>query len=184
MDKMSCTSSRSSRVPHWHDGLYEFNKFMSPPYTSCTVPVQSVHESTIDTHTASFTLWLRSPPAERKILGSNPDWAEILPGSSHTSDLKIGTPVATLQGVWCLQGQCWDWSARCQYTMTEWDGKFGLQLLFQCGSTYNCLSRSVPKIHSHVAGTLSNQPTKDTIDKVGAGVCDSWWQPNTTRSNN
>ena len=30
-----------------------------------------------------------------------------------------------------------------------------LQLLSQCGSTYNCLSRSVPEIHSHVAGTLS-----------------------------
>ena len=34
-----------------------------------------------------------------------------------------------------LQGQCWDWSARCQYTMTGWDGKFDLQLLSQCGST-------------------------------------------------
>ena len=36
---------------------------------------------------------------------------------------------------------------------------FDLQLLSQCGSTYNCLSRSVPEIHLHVAGTLSNQPT-------------------------
>ena len=34
-----------------------------------------------------------------------------------------------------------------------------LQLLSQCGSTSNCLCRSVPEIHSHVAGTLSNQPT-------------------------
>ena len=34
-----------------------------------------------------------------------------------------------------------------------------LQLLSQCGSTHNCLSRSVPEIHSHVAGTLSKQPT-------------------------
>ena len=32
-------------------------------------------------------------------------------GSSHTSDLKIGTPVATLPGAW-------DWWARCQYTVT------------------------------------------------------------------
>ena len=38
-------------------------------------------------------------------------------------------------------------------------GKFDLQLLSQGGSTYNCLSRSVPEVHSHVAGTLSNQPT-------------------------
>ena len=37
-------------------------------------------------------------PSERKILGSNPACAGIFPGSSHTSDLKIGTPVATLPG--------------------------------------------------------------------------------------
>ena len=58
-----------------------------------------------------------------------------------------------------LVGQCWDSSARCQYTVTGWDEKFGLQLLSQCGSTYNCLSRSVPEIHSCVPGTLNNQPT-------------------------
>ena len=34
--------------------------------------------------------------------------------SSHTSDLKLGTPVATL----ALLGQCWHWLARCQYTVT------------------------------------------------------------------
>ena len=39
-------------------------------------------------------------------------------GSSHTSDLKIGTPVATLPGAWRGMGQRWDWSARCQYTVT------------------------------------------------------------------
>ena len=37
---------------------------------------------------------------ERKIPGSNPACAGIFPGSSHTSDLKIGTPVATLPGAW------------------------------------------------------------------------------------
>ena len=58
-----------------------------------------------------------------------------------------------------LQGLCWDWFARCQYTVTGWDGMFDLQLLSQCGSTYTCLSRSVPEIHSHVAGTISNQQT-------------------------
>ena len=36
---------------------------------------------------------------ERKIPGSNLACAGILSGSSHTSDLKIGTPVATLPGV-------------------------------------------------------------------------------------
>ena len=29
--------------------------------------------------------------------------AEIFPGSSHTSDFKIGTPVATLPGAWCYR---------------------------------------------------------------------------------
>ena len=41
-------------------------------------------------------LVVRRPPRERKIPGSNP--AGIFSGSSHTSDLKIGTPVATLPG--------------------------------------------------------------------------------------
>ena len=45
-------------------------------------------------------LVLRRPPRERKIPGSNPTCAEIFSGSSHTSDLKIGTPVATLPGAW------------------------------------------------------------------------------------
>ena len=44
--------------------------------------------------------YLRCPPRERKTPGSNHAWAEIFPGSSHTSDLKIGTPVATLPGAW------------------------------------------------------------------------------------
>ena len=32
--------------------------------------------------------------------GSNPACAGIVLGSSHTSDLKTGTPVATLPGTW------------------------------------------------------------------------------------
>ena len=43
-------------------------------------------------------LVVRFPPRERKILGSNPTCAGIFSGSSHTSDLKISTPVATLPG--------------------------------------------------------------------------------------
>ena len=66
-------------------------------------------------------------------------------GSSHISDLKIGTPVATLPG-----------AGRYRVSAgTVWPGvgilgeieKFDLQLLSQCGSTCNCLSRSVPDIH-------------------------------------
>ena len=44
--------------------------------------------------TASLAQWLRRPPRERKIPGSNPPCAGIFSGSSHTSDFKIGTPVA------------------------------------------------------------------------------------------
>ena len=42
----------------------------------------------------------RPLPRERKIPGSNPACVGIFSGSSHTSDLKIGTPVATLPGAW------------------------------------------------------------------------------------
>ena len=40
------------------------------------------------------------PPREREVPGSNPVSAGIFSGSSHTSDLNIGTPVATLPGAW------------------------------------------------------------------------------------
>ena len=43
---------------------------------------------------------VRRPPRERKIPGSNPACAGIFSGSSHTSDLKIDSPVATLPGAW------------------------------------------------------------------------------------
>ena len=45
-------------------------------------------------------LVVRRPPRERKVPGSNPACAGIFSGSSHTSDSKIGTPVATLPGAW------------------------------------------------------------------------------------
>ena len=50
--------------------------------------------------TASLAQWLRRPPRERKIPGSNPACDGIFSGSSHTSDFKTGTPVATLPGAW------------------------------------------------------------------------------------
>ena len=43
---------------------------------------------------------VRCLPWQRKIPGSNPACAGIFSGSSHTSDSKIGTPVATLPGTW------------------------------------------------------------------------------------
>ena len=45
-------------------------------------------------------LVVRRPPPERKIQGSNPACAGIFSEPNHTSDLKIGTPVATLTGAW------------------------------------------------------------------------------------
>ena len=45
-------------------------------------------------------LVVKRPPRERKIPGSNPTWTRIFLGSSHTSDLKIGSPVASLLGAW------------------------------------------------------------------------------------
>ena len=45
-------------------------------------------------------LVVRRPPRGRKIPGSNPACPGIFSGSSHTSDFKIGTPVATLPGAW------------------------------------------------------------------------------------
>ena len=53
--------------------------------------------------TASLALWLRRPPREQKITGSNPACVGIFSGSSHTSDLNIGTPEATLPGAWCYR---------------------------------------------------------------------------------
>ena len=77
-------------------------------------------------------------------------------GSSHTSDLIIGTPVATLPG-----------ALRYRVSVeTGWPG-VSILLLGEVESLVcscylgmcNCLNRSVPEIHSHVAGTLSNHQT-------------------------
>ena len=46
---------------------------------------------------------------------------------------------------------------RCQYAVTGLHSKFDLQSLFQCGTTHNCLLRSVPDIYYHVPGKLSSQ---------------------------
>ena len=43
------------------------------------------------------------PPWEQKISGLNPTCAGIFPGSSHTSDFKIGTPAAALPSAWCYR---------------------------------------------------------------------------------
>ena len=45
-----------------------------------------------------------------------------------------------------------------------------LQLLSQCGSTSNCLSRSVGVIPQHVAGTLRGQSTNQPTATIPGGV--------------
>ena len=54
-------------------------------------------------------LWLRRPPREREVPGSNPTSARIFSGS-NTSDFMC------VPGAWRYVR--WDWSARCQYTVT------------------------------------------------------------------
>ena len=53
---------------------------------------------------STLTLAISRPAAsswvERKIPGSNSAYTGIFSGSSHTSDLKIGTPMAALPGAW------------------------------------------------------------------------------------
>ena len=63
-------------------------------------------------------LVVRRPPRERKIPGSNPACAGIFSGSNHTSDLKIGTQVATLPGTWRYRVSAGTGRPRCQYTVT------------------------------------------------------------------
>ena len=43
---------------------------------------------------------LRCQPRERQIPGSNPACVGLFSGSSHISDLKTGTPVATQPDAW------------------------------------------------------------------------------------
>ena len=65
-----------------------------PPYHSPRSLLQSVGA-------ASLVYRLRRPAREWQSRGSIPALSVgFLPGSSHTSDFQIGTPVATLQDAW------------------------------------------------------------------------------------
>ena len=75
-------------------------------------------------------------------------------GSSHTSDLKIGTPVAIQPGAW-------------HYRVSTGTGQPSVSILWLDEIVWSATSvwvwqhvklcRSVPEIHYHVAGTFSNQ---------------------------
>ena len=75
----------------------------------------ALHLITLHYTTASLAWWLRRPPRERKIPGLNPACAGIFSGSSHTSDSKIATPVATLPGAWHYRVSTWTVSVYCDW---------------------------------------------------------------------
>ena len=90
--------SRSSHTSHLKTGI---------PVTTCQAPgVTRSALGRVGRVSVYFDrdrlvgLMVRRPPRERKIPGSNPACDGIFSGSSHTSDSKIGTPVATLPGAW------------------------------------------------------------------------------------
>ena len=74
--------------------------------------------------------------------------------------------MATLPSVWHYRvsaGTGWPGDSILWLGEVE---KFDLQLLSQCGSTYNCLSSSVPEIYEHVARMLSNQQKPTTNQAI------------------
>ena len=95
------TSARSGQCPPPSAPTLSLSLSLSLSLPSLSVSPPSPHPSPPSPPlTASLAKWLRRPPRERKVPGSNPACAEIVSGSSHTSDLNIGTPVATLTGTW------------------------------------------------------------------------------------
>ena len=68
-------------------------------------------------------------------------------GSSHTRDLNIGTPVATLPGAWCFGVSAGQVDSVSVSVYCDWVRKFDLELLSHCSSTYNFLGRTVREIH-------------------------------------
>ena len=94
------------------------------------------------------------------------------PGLSHTSDLKIGTQAATLPGAWCYRVSAGtDWPG----VSILWLGKTESLI---CNFYLSVAARKIvwadpSKIHSHVAGTLSNQQTTNSSIIQATGVISS-----------
>ena len=89
---------------------------------------------------------------------------DSFPGSSHTCDLKIGTPVATLPGAWRYRVSA---GTGCPGVSILWLGEMeSLICNFYLSVAARKLVRADPslsEIHSHVAWTLSNQQTTTTL---------------------
>ena len=99
---------------------------------------------------------LRVDTRETQHPGSIPAGARIFSGSSHTIDLKIGTPVLPCQApgiIGSVLGLVGPVSVYCD--RVKW--KVSSSTSASVWQHVSCLSRFVPEIHLPVAGTLSNQ---------------------------
>ena len=97
---MSGTSFLSSSPPlRLTHNVFAF-KCQVPLFSPLPTPPPPPPLPSLSDRLVGIALVVRRPPRERKIPGSNPACAGIFSGSSHTSDLKIDTPVATLPGAW------------------------------------------------------------------------------------
>ena len=101
---MFCKCEKIFGVRGWHSKWFNHSlntnsQFSNDPYLHvlCNRIVLSLH-SVILNRLAGLVVKVSASRAQDP--GSNPTCAEIFPGSSHTSDFKIGTPVATLPGAW------------------------------------------------------------------------------------
>ena len=88
----------SSIYPAWDTPFWSGTLHMDLSYQWCSsgqLTDQAAGSPAID---RLVGLVVRRPPRERKIPGSNPACAGIFSGLSHTSDVTLCTPVATLPG--------------------------------------------------------------------------------------
>ena len=105
-------------------------------------------------------------------------------GSSHTSDFKIGTPVATLSGAWRYRASAGTGQPSVSVLWLREVENLLCNFYLSVAAHQICLSRFVPEIRLlHVAGTLSKQQAslipferrKDESGKVvglsGLSVC-------------
>ena len=108
--------------------------------------------------TTSLALVVKASASRAADLGFDSCLHQDLSCVSHTGDFEIGTPVGTLPDTWPYR------------VSAGWDRKFDPRLS-QSGSTRSCLSRSIPEVHQHVAGTLHNQPSSQPANRP---ICLLW----------
>ena len=92
--------------------------------------------------TAFSAQWLRRPPRERKIRGSNSACDGIFSGSSHTCDLKLALQWLPCHGV--SAGTGWPGASILSRGEVE---SWICDLYLNVAARKNCLSGSVPEIH-------------------------------------